>query len=87
MALPTEDAIIAGSIAGRIFGAAGAAERLGVSVSTLKRGWPEGRFPPPIRTSESRIGWLETDIIRWQRDRVAERDVNLTVRNEMHRTA
>jgi len=74
MALPNEDGIVSGATAGRIFGIAGAAERLGVSVSTLKRGWPEGRYPAPIRTSASRIGFLESDILRWQRERVEERD-------------
>ncbi|MGO4683349.1 helix-turn-helix transcriptional regulator [Hyphomicrobium sp. 2TAF46] len=77
MASPNENAIVAGIVAGRIFGISGAAERLGISVSTLKRGWPKGDYPAPIRTSNSRIGFLESDIIRWQRERIAERDARV----------
>lgn len=62
---------------GRIFGAAEAAACFGVSFSTLKRGWPVGRFPAPIRVSQNRIGWLEVDIARWQRERIAERDARV----------
>ncbi len=77
MALPTNSGIseIAGERSvGRIFGASDAAARFGVSFSTLKRGWPKGIYPAPIRVSENRIGWLEADILIWQRERVAERD-------------
>lgn len=63
---------------GRILGAADAAARFGVSFSTLKRGWPVGKFPAPIRVSENRIGWLEVEIDRWQRERIAERDARVT---------
>lgn len=59
---------------GRIFSATDAAARFGVSFSTLKRGWPLGKFPAPVRVSENRIGWLEVEIDRWQRSRIAERD-------------
>lgn len=79
--MASQERILDGSVAGRIFGAAGAAERLGVSVSTLKRGWPIGRYPSPIRTGENRIGWLEVDILRWQRERVAERDARAMLRS------
>lgn len=65
-------------VVGRIFGAADAAACFGVSFSTLKRGWPVGKFPAPIRVSENRIGWLEIDIARWQRERIAERDARTT---------
>lgn len=66
--------------AGRIFGLRKAADLLGVSISTLKRGWPEGRFPAPIRTSIDRIGWLESEILAWQRARIADRDAELAKR-------
>lgn len=65
---------------GRILGAADAAARFGVSFSTLKRGWPAGKFPAPVRVSENRIGWLEVEIDRWQRERIAERDASLAAR-------
>lgn len=66
------------AVVGRILGAADAAARFGVSFSTLKRGWPVGKFPAPIRVSENRIGWLEVEIDRWQRDRIAERNARMT---------
>lgn len=69
-------------LACRIFGAADAAERLGISVSTLKRGWPKGVYPAPIRISEHRIGWLESELARFQSERVAERDARV-----MHKSA
>lgn len=70
----TDNASASDVVACRVFGAAGAAERLGVSVSTLKRGWPRGIYPAPIRISEHRIGWLESELAQFQRERVIERD-------------
>jgi prophage regulatory protein len=34
----------------------------------------EGRFPKPVKLSTRRIAWLESEIIAWQQDRIAERD-------------
>jgi prophage regulatory protein len=34
----------------------------------------EGRFPKPVRLSTRRIAWLESEVIAWQQDRIAERD-------------
>ena len=39
----------------------------------------EGRFPRPVKLSTRRIAWLESEVIAWQQDRIAERD--RTVRN------
>jgi prophage regulatory protein len=36
----------------------------------------EGRFPKPVRLSTRRIAWLESEIIAWQQERIAERDSN-----------
>jgi prophage regulatory protein len=34
-----------------------------------------GKFPRPIPLGGGRaVGWLENDIIQWQRERIAERD-------------
>jgi predicted DNA-binding transcriptional regulator AlpA len=77
-AAPSE-AIITGTSAGLIFKLADAAARLGVSESTLKRGWPTGEFPAPVRLTSSgtRIGWLEREILRYQNEKAAERDAAL----------
>jgi prophage regulatory protein len=34
----------------------------------------DGTFPPPVRLSARRLAWLETDVARWQQERIAERD-------------
>ena len=31
-------------------------------------------FPKPIPLGEKAVGWLEDEIIQWQKDRIAERD-------------
>ena len=33
-----------------------------------------GRFPKPVRLGERSMGWMEADLIRWQQERIAERD-------------
>jgi prophage regulatory protein len=36
----------------------------------------QGKFPRPVRLSRGgkAVGWLETEILEWQRNRIAERD-------------
>lgn len=34
----------------------------------------KGEFPKPIKLGERAVGWLESDIERWQAERIAERD-------------
>jgi predicted DNA-binding transcriptional regulator AlpA len=60
--------------AGRILKLAHAAALFGVSPSTLKRRWPKGDFPAPIRICPGRVGWLEAEILKWQAARAEERD-------------
>jgi predicted DNA-binding transcriptional regulator AlpA len=36
-----------------------------------------GRFPPGVRVSERREVWLEPDLIKWQQDRITEREIAL----------
>lgn len=33
-----------------------------------------GEFPRPVPLGERNIGWLESDIEAWQRQRIAQRD-------------
>lgn len=33
-----------------------------------------GKFPRPIKLGARASGWLEEDVLRWQRERIAERD-------------
>jgi prophage regulatory protein len=34
----------------------------------------EGKFPPPIKLSARRKGWLESELVRWQQECIARRD-------------
>ncbi|KAB0680067.1 helix-turn-helix transcriptional regulator [Aureimonas leprariae] len=33
-----------------------------------------GKFPKPLRLSAQSVGWLESEIVEWQKARIAERD-------------
>lgn len=33
-----------------------------------------GQFPKPVPLGARAVGWLESDIAEWQRQRIAERD-------------
>jgi len=33
-----------------------------------------GQFPKPVKLSERRKGWLESELIAWQASRIAARD-------------
>lgn len=46
----------------------------GLPRSTLYELMARGTFPKPIRLGARAVGWLETEIVAWQRARVAERD-------------
>jgi prophage regulatory protein len=34
----------------------------------------QGKFPPPVKLSDRRKGWLESEILAWQQARISERD-------------
>lgn len=51
-----------------------AAEKAGVSVSTLKRLLVAGEFPRKVNITERRIGFLESEVDEFIQQRVAERD-------------
>lgn len=36
----------------------------------------EGKFPKRVRLSNSRVGWLVSEVQEWLQERVAERDAN-----------
>jgi hypothetical protein len=41
------------------------------NLNHLRRMWADGRFPPPIHTSERRIAWPEEVIDKWIDERIA----------------
>lgn len=53
------------SIPIRILHPAVVCDRTSVSRTTLWRMVKQGAFPAPVRLSNNRIGWLETDIQSW----------------------
>jgi prophage regulatory protein len=46
----------------------------GLPRSTIYELMARGTFPKPIRLSARAVGWLEAEILAWQKDRLAERD-------------
>lgn len=40
----------------------------------IRRLEKDGRFPKRIRFSPYRVGWIEEEVIRWQMERIGERD-------------
>lgn len=46
----------------------------GLPRSTIYEMMARGAFPKPIKLGARAVGWLETEIVAWQRTRVAERD-------------
>jgi prophage regulatory protein len=49
----------------------------GGSTAELYKAISEGRFPAPIRTGKRTVAWLTSDVLRFQRERIAERDERL----------
>ncbi len=48
--------------------------RTGLKRSTLYDLIAAGEFPKPIPLGKRIVGWLESEVSDWQRERVAERD-------------
>lgn len=46
-------------------------ERVGLSCSTLYAGIAAGTFPKPIQLGAQSVGWLESEIDTWLRERIA----------------
>ncbi len=47
------------------------------SVQQLYNWIGEGRFPRPINVGKRAVAWVESEVLEWQRDRIAERDARL----------
>ena len=47
----------------------------GLPRSTIYELMARGTFPKPIRLSARAVGWLEAEILAWQKARIAERDL------------
>ncbi len=48
----------------------------GLPRSTIYEFMEKGKFPRPVQLSGRSVGWLEDEIVAWQRKRIAERDVS-----------
>lgn len=48
-------------------------ERVQLSRSHVDKMVRAGRFPQPIKLSERALGWLESDVVQWIRDRADQR--------------
>jgi len=46
----------------------------GLPRSTIYEMMTTGRFPKPVRLGSRSVGWIETEILAWQKSHVAERD-------------
>jgi prophage regulatory protein len=49
-------------------------EMTGLNRSSIYEYMAKGTFPKPIRLGPRAVGWLEPEIIAWQKQRIAERD-------------
>ena len=47
-------------------------ERTGLSGSTIYVRMEEGRFPQPVSLGARAVGWIETELEAWMRQRIAE---------------
>lgn len=52
----------------RILRAREVAERVSISTSQVYRLAREGKFPAPVKITENRSGWLETEVNQWIED-------------------
>lgn len=46
----------------------------GLKRSSLYEEIEKGNFPKPVRIGARAVGWIEEEVVAWQRARVAERD-------------
>ena len=46
----------------------------GLPRSTIYQLMADGRFPKPVSLGARSVGWLETEIAAWQKDRISRRD-------------
>lgn len=46
----------------------------GLPRSSIYERMSAGTFPKPVRLDGRSVGWVEAEIIKWQQQRIAERD-------------
>lgn len=46
----------------------------GLPRSTIYEKMAKGEFPKPIKLTAKSVGWLENEIIAWQKARIQQRD-------------
>jgi prophage regulatory protein len=46
----------------------------GLPCATIYDKMSKGKFPRPVKLGERSVGWIEAEIIAWQKARIAERD-------------
>jgi prophage regulatory protein len=46
----------------------------GLPRATIYEMMGKGTFPKQVRLSPRAVGWIESEVSAWQRDRIAERD-------------
>ena len=65
-------------LVGRVLNIAEVVDRIGLSRATIYRLVAEGKFPTPIKLSETRIGWRDTSINEWLQSLEIENDTKTT---------
>lgn len=48
--------------------------RVGIGHSTIYELMNSGRFPRPLRLSDNRVAWIESEVVSWLAARISERD-------------
>lgn len=48
----------------------------GVKKGTIYKQMKNGSFPKQVRISDSAVGWLESEIHRWQQEKISQRNEN-----------
>lgn len=48
----------------------------GLSIPYINELVAAGRFPKPIKLGARASGWLESELLAWQAERIAERDAS-----------
>jgi prophage regulatory protein len=46
----------------------------GLPRSTIYEMMATGRFPKPVRLGARSVGWIESEVLAWQRSRITARD-------------
>ena len=49
----------------KILSAKAVSAKTSLSIPHIRRATKEGNFPQPVRLSEARMGWLESDVDAW----------------------